>query len=824
MALKPRYKRRAFWTLMCIISAVLLAIIIIPPMITLNKFRPSIENSIYTQMAVPAKLNGDIHFSLIGGATIVAHDVAIPSAHIGTLILTIPFHDFFDIQNAKLKNAVIIYDANITVDKLSPASFNHDIEIYNSQITFMGRQFHILRANFHNGEFHGIIRTKSHKYDVEFIGDTFHITNKNNNLDITGQMYSDGSLRGHISLETSDINSWFGFETPKITHPISLTMNFEWDGGDGYKFTNIDADNFSGNIEILPNGNKNVQLVSDDMTFDFSFLLEPNQLLYHTNFNLDFYGKLTLGNYDFSHLRIQAIGTDNKLQIANILADDIAITGGQITPNGAQDIMITMPINGTNIMCMFSGTPEKWECSTFTYGDMSGHISVNDEQFNVYVKSNTPMPTNERFMNLINKLGTHGTLHFQFADIGGTYTITPDGITPSYNFAKDKTLKWLNINLPFLPEYMTTDRGNFTWQNGMLTFIPYSGQWQLSTYDNYFYLSGLSFKSWLPNIDLRAINDATYSISGFYNNDKISNLNITVANHEFIGSMSRNNLTLHTKILSLDAFLSQSFIDNFAEQEFLTNAPILIPFDLPVNISLSANTLVYNGHEYNNFVYTLKPNSQTFSIMDSKRGNLLATIEHNRNIYDIFIQLNKFATHGTLLSSQMPLNIRDTNITGQIALTTNGKIAHDIYYNMTGTLDLTFNGGYLIGMSFDSFYGAADKITSLNAEYALSAALTGGETKLKQMRIIGEYEQDNFITTAPIELSMRHTTAIGGMAITDGQMTAEFDLTLRGTAPTPATIQLGILPTGARNYSLSDMIRQIDTGFMRAFVKTHNKF
>ena len=96
--------------------------------------------------------------------------------------------------------------------------------------------------------------------------------------------------------------------------------------------------------------------------------------------------------------------------------------------------------------------------------------------------------------------------------------------------------------------------------------------------------------------------------------------------------------------------------------------------------------------------------------------------------------------------------------------------------------------------------------------------------QLKQIQIIGDYERGNFITTAPTTIAMRHTTGIGGFAITDGYMTAEFDLTLRGTAPTPATIQLSIIPDGMREYSLSDIMRQIDPGFMRAFVKTHNKF
>ncbi len=824
MALKPRHKRRIFWTLMCVIGAIALAIIIIPPMITLNKFRPAIEKSIYEQMAVPAKLNGDIHFSLIGSATIVAHDVVVPTARIGSVMLTIPFHDFFDIQNATFRGAVVVYDADIKIDKLSPADFNHTIELYNSDIEFMGRRFHIVRAKFSNGEFHGTIRTDEHKYDVTFVGDTFNIKNATNNLDITGQIYSDGSIRGNIAIETDDINSWFGFDTPKINKTIRMTTNFEWYGGNGYKLSNIASDNFSGNIDILPNGEKNIQLVSDDITFDFSFLLEPGRLLHKTNYNLDFYGDLKFGERTFNHLRIQTTATPNGIQIGNIVADNITINGGTITSNGAENLMITMPVDNIDAMCMFSGTPEKWKCSVFTYGDLSGNISVNHDHYDISVQSDKPMPETNEFLNMLKKIGTNGTVHFQFSDIGGTYKISDEKITPTYNFAHDKTLTWIKTNLPFLPEFMMSDRGDFTWNNGMLTFTPYNKQWKLSVYENYFYLTGHSFKVWLPNIDLQSVNDSEYTISGIYQDDKISNLTIKIADHEFNGSMSDKTITLHTRTLSIDRLKNQSFIDNYAELEFHTNEPLLVLFNLPVNIALSAESLIYNNNEYKNFVYSLKPDAQTFSIMDSARGNLLATIERNKTNYDIFVQLNKFSTNGNLLSSAMPLNIRDTNITGQISLTTNGQIAHDIYYNMRGTVDLTFNGGYLSGFAFDEFYGSAENITTLNAEYALANALGGGETQLKQMYIAGDYERDNFITTQPVQLSMRHVDGIGGIAITDGYMTAEFDLTLRGTAPTPATIALSIFPDGGRNYSLSDVMRQIDPGFMRAFVKTHNQF
>ncbi|MBE6461692.1 MAG: hypothetical protein E7006_02505 [Alphaproteobacteria bacterium] len=824
MALKPRYKRRIFWATLSLIGALVFALIVIPPMITLNGLKPIVEKSVYEQTNVPAKLNGNIHFSLIGGATIVAHDVAVPTAKIGAVMFSIPFGSFFDIKNAKLNDAVVVYDANITIDKLAPAMFNHDIEIYNSTINFLGREYYIVRADFTNGEFHGTIRTDDHKYDVEFIGDTFHIKNKNNNLNITGQIYSDGSTRGQMSLETDNVNEWLGFSEPKIKQHIGLTADFEWDGGTGYKFTNIIADNFSGNVEVSPNGDRTIQLVSNDAIFDFSFLLKPSHIQHQTNYNLDLYGDLKLGDRNFKHLKINAISNKNKFQITHIVADEIAITGGTITKDGAHDIMITTIIDGKNTMCLFSGTPQNWQCSKFSYGDISGRISVSDGKYNIFAESNTPLPDTKTLNQMLDKIGSSGTVKFKFADIGGTYHISNGKTTASYDYATNKTLGWIKTNIPFLPPYMMQDIGNFIWQNDIMTFTPHNQKWQLSTYDNYFNLSGHSFKSWLPKLDLRSIQDGTYTISGFYSGNKISNLNIKIKNHEFYGNASGKNITLHTDTLNIDEILNPNFVKNYSEQEFLTNAPILIPFDLPVQISLSANKLIYKNNEFSNFVYALKENSQTFSISDSARGNLLATIERDKTNYDISIQLNRFVINNKLLSSQMPLNVRDTMITAEISLNTHGQIAHDIYYNLNGTMDLSFDGGYIIGMSFDKFYASAENISILNAEYALANALGGGETKLKHMHIVGEYNQDNFITTSPIKLSMRHTDAVGGLAITNGMMTAEFDITMRGTAPTPATIQLSVMPDGGRKYSLSEIMQDFDIGFMRAFVKNHTMF
>ena len=143
---------------------------------------------------------------------------------------------------------------------------------------------------------------------------------------------------------------------------------------------------------------------------------------------------------------------------------------------------------------------------------------------------------------------------------------------------------------------------------------------------------------------------------------------------------------------------------------------------------------------------------------------------------------------------------------------------------MSGQLDLTFQGGYIVGFGVDNFFAGANQINTFNAEYALSYALDGGISELKNMRIIGKYNNGVFSTTTPITLRMRHTDATGNLEIADGSMTADFNLVLRGTSPVPAPIDLSIYPDGTRKYSLSEIMNNFDATFMRDFVKTHDKF
>ena len=824
MAIKPRYKRRIGWTLVGIFATAIVAVVFVPPAITLNYMKPQLESAVLKQTGITADFNGNINFSMLGRTTIVAHDITVPFGTINSIMFSVPWHSVFHPTDTELTGPISVYGANFRIKNLDAIDFNSKIILYNSRVEFMSHDYDIIRGELVNGRFTGTVRTAQHKYDVTFENDEFIIHNQNNKLEIVGQLYSDGSASGQMSIETDNINRWFEFPEPEISQHVNLTMDFMWDGGRGFDFRNIVANGVTGNIKLYPDGRRDIELYSSDVDYDFSFLTEPGKFLRGTNLHIDFYGNLKFQDLQFNHVKISAIGTDEKLQIGTIIADDNTLTGGTIDADGAHDIMVVMPVNGKNTSCLFSGTPTAWSCREYSHGNMSGSLWVNGDEFNITVKSNTKMPDINTVHSKAMDFGTHGVINFEFSDAAGTLSINGTRTRPEFRFAKNKTLDWMGVNFPFLPTSMRDATGDFEWESGAVVFHPHDKTWQMAVQNDFFYIYGNNFKTWFPNIDLQVLRDNIYTVSGEYKNNVTSDLTINIANHVFTGSSVGNAITLKTDILNLDSFLSQNYLKRYEELSFFTMHPIMIPFDLGVDVSLSADKLIYDGDEYNNFVYSLKPNTQTFSITDNARGNILSTIQRDGTNYDITMQLNKFETHGLLLRDTMPLNISDTYITGDIHMKTSGHIAHDIEYNLNGDVDLTFNGGYIYGIGTDEFFASAENITILNVEYALADALSGGKTRLKSLHIIGHYEHGNFATSEPLSLSLPHVDGTGALKIDDGAMLAQFYIVMRGTAPEPAPIDLTIAPNNERTYSLSEIMQNFDPSYMRQFVKSHNKF
>ncbi|MFA7187851.1 MAG: hypothetical protein WC137_00010 [Alphaproteobacteria bacterium] len=841
--MKARHRRKLFLSILSVFLMLFLAVIIVPPMLDLKYLRPNFEQTIKSQTGINAKINGRINISLLRNAHIVVHDVRIPNGTIDSIVFTIPLMKIFDINRAETTGKIYIDGANITIYELTKSKFDSTIEISDSNINFMGRNFKVLDAILKNGNINAWIREKQHKYLLETNGDQFLITNKNEGLKIDGTLTPNGGATANMSIDTDDINSWFEFFEPDINRPVSLSMKVDWNGKYGFNFSDINGtignDKFNGSI-ILPGDDSfnKIDLSSDNMYFDLSFLLSKKSLLKNTRLDLNLHGNIKFSDTYYSDVKLNAFGTDDRITIENLDFKNEKIGGninGNILGTGAQNLNIRFSKNDANVYCLFSGTPERWRCDEYEYNDKNlsanGTLVSDDGSFKITLSSKNKMPENFDFVSSLNFLGTDGTIVFKFADMGGEIKIINKHQIIKYDFVKDKNLDWLNKKtFNFLPESMRAENGFMKWQNNSFSFMPNGQKWNLRLEDDKFILSGNNelelLHAFNPDVDMPFINKFPYEISGKYSASSIKDLEIRMAGHVFNGVADGANITLKTDSLNLDLLANKHYFDNYDEMQFLSGAPVLAPFKIKgLGISLTASDIIWRNEMYDNFVYSLHDGTQDFSITDDARGSLLVSLKGlGGNEYGVLIKLNRFAFVGSLLNTNSPLNISDSVITGGAELKTNGKIAYDFWKNMKGSVELSFDGGILNGIGTDAFYAKISDITNTSAEDAIANAISGGKTKVKTLRIVGKYNHGKFETTQKLSLKARHTDIYGNLQLEEGKLSAQLDIFMHGASVQEKPISLKVLPNGEHRYSLAEIMRTIDIPYMEEFIRTHNQF
>ena len=825
MATKQKHLNKILVFLLSVIAIFWLGLIIIPTQITINKLKPKIEEAILTQTGINAKIHGNVNFSLMGHTAIVAHNISVPNGVISSIEFGIPFFDIFDIKNANISGDIHVKGASLYIEKIVPFKINNKIIVDNSSIKFLNKEYKIVHADMSKDKTEAFVRTDQHKYEIKTNGNNFVIKNKNNDLNLTGELFNDGTAKGHIDIIAQNINRWFEFEIPRITGQFPIQADVYWDGEYGIKFDNISANGVTGSVEFQNDGYKIIKLKSNNADFDMSFFFENPEVLQTAVFDIDFYGNLKFLDKKFNHLKIMTHGSDNEIKVDTIIADNIKITGGTIDKDGAHDVFIAGPLSGLHTTCLFNGTPKDWYCKEYSHGNnITSVFSVKNDVIDADVYSTAIYADMKPFVVTIRKLASSGEVRFYYPDMVGTLHLGKDSYTVDYTRLDNRSLNQAKVSLKFLPDFMKDEPGDFVRVSGVMIFTPKSKQWQLSKSTDFFILRGENFKRLTRKVDLQAFNDLPYVLSGVYKNGNISDFTVEIAGHKLTGMMSGKSITLKTDVLNMDLFANKSFIQKFEELSFFTNHPILLPFETNMNVALSANKVILNSVEYKNFVYSLHNNTQTFSISDSNRGNLLASISKDNVKYSINIQLNKFLFDEKLLPKTMPLNISNTSVTAEIKLKTFGKIAHDIIDNLNGTFDASFEGGRLYGLGLAEFYASAPTLNTINAEGALFKALTAGITPIKKMHIVGTYANGDIKTTQPLSLAMPHTDAGGMFEIKNNEMMAQLKLVLRGTSPSPEAIDLIIYPNDTRDFSLSEIMLHFDPEYMREFIRTHNQF
>ncbi|MDR3208536.1 MAG: hypothetical protein LBT45_01660 [Rickettsiales bacterium] len=848
-------KRYRFFWLSAIIAAILaLAYLIIPPMIPMSRFRGSFAEALSNEIGTPVEIDGNVKLSLLGYPMMSAEGVRFGGAGAKTVRFRVSWASIFNLSNARIISGIKVSGLEMDAKNLTVPNFGKKIILADSLVRFGGKEYEVIDGVLDSGKLSAYVRTNRHKYRLDVSSGDFIVRNPNEGLVISGRLAADESgeisASGTLQIDTKDMNEWFDFPFPEIRGRTKLSMDFNWDGKGFFRLFKISGTNgkasFNGEIKLWhENGKqikKSIRMRVDNADLDLSFLRDHSGFLYNSDIAIDANGDIKtpfqqMKNAKNLSLKMSSNFSEIDIKALKAADDNISVSasGKIIRDNPSNlDIAFHQTRPGRSVRCVLSGNNDDWRCSVWSVvsKDMTatGALSVFKDNFQMTFNSENAKMDLES-LGALEKYaaGRSGVVEFDAGDVSGVAQIQNGHRRIEY-VHKNTDVGALPVDLP-LPESMKKARGNLAAEirDDKMSFSFQAPDWSLSVDDGDGFsinhkdgkklLAALTGKPELPFVK----NGIPVIIAGKYSRPFITDLRVQIAGMRFAGLMGYNGITLRTDVLDLDKALDEKWFADFIDNQYLSGDPLLAPFDFGTNLSISADAVKLNGAEYKGFIYSLDGAGQKMSISDSEHGKLLLSVSKDKSKYKYLIQMNRFFVPGRLFDGDLPINLEKTTVTAQAELESTGLTAYDIRRNMTGIVDASLDGGILSGFGTDDFYSNANRYGKTDTENALHGALSSGLTEVKEMQITGEYSGGDFRTTKPFLLTARHTDITGNLSIKNDSVLIRANIVLRGTSPIPRPLALTI-ENGAREYSLSDILPDIDLDYLREFVRTHRKF
>ena len=673
--MKAKNRRIVFWVAVGALLSACVAAIAVPPFINLDHLRPTIESAVQSQFGVDIKIHGSVRISLLGRATIGARNLQIPaySGFADAVSFRIPFRAAFRPNMVATYGTAVLDNARLEITSLSPPQIPGRIVFNNGTVIFGNETYKNINGVFRNNTFNGTVRAAEHRYTISTSGNYFTITNPNARLHLRGQLSTDerGNIaaNGNISLETSNANRFFGFETPRINSRVRFRSEFEWANGI-VRFQNISGEtlggDFSGDMEF-GNDRKRINLVANNVRMDLSFLQENPAFLMNSDIRFSGNGRFRFGNHEFQRIGLSTMADDDTIIVRNFVAGtrDMAISArGRVRDMTADNLEITMQGANAEVHCLMSGTRDEFRCARWSYRDRGfsaiGTLSVGADSFDLEFNSD-----NYDFSALdvgaqLSAIRAHfrrdnGTVRFNLKDgVHGTASVTGRNFAIEYRGHAGATLESIAAAHPALsliPESMRRASGTVRHakiRNRELQSLEFEhtgrqNQWfVLALSEN----GGLELQgdahflvaAFAPNADMKFIRpDLRVNVAGIYRRPFLSGMSVRLGDMEFTGNFDGRAFDLHTGFLDLDDLINPAFIENYDAERFVTAEPLTFPFALNLSLSLTADRIRFGGEMYERFVYSLNPQGQRMSITDSAKGSLLATMDRRRAGYNILV-------------------------------------------------------------------------------------------------------------------------------------------------------------------------------------------
>ncbi|MDR1826177.1 MAG: hypothetical protein LBQ49_00620 [Rickettsiales bacterium] len=533
-------------------------------------------------------------------------------------------------------------------------------------------------------------------------------------------------------------------------------------------------------------------------------------------------------------LSLEMVSGESDMDILGFAASNEKMSvsaAGKIADESARDLDVAISMDGRSLRCVLSGDDKNFGCGRWSFADekmsATGTLAVFGNEFQMVFKSKNAAAD---IAGLVEKyIGKkNGSVEFEIGDKAVVMAIGGGRVVTEY-VEKNATLENFPKKLP-IPKDMRSVSGNIAAKidGGKISLVFQSAEWTLSIDDeNRFMLShkdagkllaSLTGKPVLPFVKPRV----PVRIVGKFSEGMITEMNAEIADMRLGGTVIGDSITLAAADLDLDKILDEKWFAEFRDNQYLSGDPILAPFGFGAKLALKAGAVVLNGARYRGVTYYLDEGGQYLSIADADAGKMLIGVSKEKSKYKFLVKLDKFFIP-RMFGETAPVNIEGATVTAEAELESRGLTARDIRKNMTGVIDLSADGGFLIGLGVDAFYDNAARYDKRDVEGAVVKMLSDGRTAIKELSVSGEYNGGDFRTTKPFLLIARHADITGNVSIQNNKAAARANIMLRGTNALPKPIALNI-SNGRRDWAISEILSDIDLYYLREFASTRGKF
>ncbi|MDR0449025.1 MAG: AsmA family protein [Rickettsiales bacterium] len=823
--MKRKTRARIIWFSTLIIAAVGISILIFPAFMDFSYLKPGLAAAISEQSGRDAKIDGAVRITLLPRPILRAHLVSAGDIRAESVQFPIRITDFLNPANISVPGAVSVRGAIFG-----------DFKNINGRLTLDGRRFtgsfvhndRRFTADIKDGraKIENSALSLETEFDYKFSG---------------GKTTAAGHFRGSFP-NLEEFLQGFGYSFgAAAARPLGIDANFVL-SENSLKLTDMTLSStdtiMKGNATFGKTSTLDLTMIEGDLG-----ILESAPAAASVNISGE--GKFKFGERTIRKFEIRANG--DEIQKAEIQGEDFSLRArGKLKDGLPKDIEVSLyKKDGSDIIGIAEPvsircnslswkSADDWGCNGLSINTenlrISGSAGMGEGGLMVWLEKTEGQDTAAVIKKI--KKEAAGDIHIILSDTIGFYKASRAGASHKYRNISG-TLAEIPFKMSAIEKIPAALRAKFKGEitaetDGKdQTLFVKSENMGVALYESggeiRFVLSGADLAETLqlmfPGFDTAFMKSGIgFDFSGEYRLGNFENLRLTtkgVFAQTIYGRGADTSFAFKTAELNIDTLLSNHWIMNYEQMQFLHQAPLMGLFKIAPDFSLVADKVViFDGQEYKNLVFSKAGNVQKISVESTGGGTGFAEItRRGGSEFEISAKASGFAVPGALIG-RLGLDIMDASITGEALLTTFGLVANDISENMEGSADISITGGKIVGIDTRQIFGKG--LTRANiGEFLERAFSPKASMEIKTLSIPVRISGSEIISSAPFVLKTDSATISGDAAVMAEGTGASMQILFRNSSSESRPLSVIATPKGAK-FDEAEALRAIDPDYIRA--------